>query len=100
MRKGDVRLCDSQLFKRCVTPHQKVRMSKVAYQRMLVGGLELVKCAKRCNTIGPSQKRQPFNFIQEKFNEIFFGMCTVQCGSMEAKALSLVLRTAGSEHRQ
>ena len=27
-------------------------------------------------------------------------MCTVQCGSMEAKALSFVLHTAGSEHHQ
>ena len=25
-------------------------------------------------------------------------MCTAQCGSMEAKALSFVLRAAGSEH--
>ena len=56
-------------------------MSKVAYHRMLVEGLKVVKCAKRCKTIGPSQKRQPFNFIREKCNE-----------------KRLVLHTAGSEH--
>ena len=27
-------------------------------------------------------------------------MCAVQCGSIEAKALSFVLHTAGSEHHQ
>ena len=27
-------------------------------------------------------------------------MCTAQCGSMEAKALSFVLRAAGSEHHK
>ena len=27
-------------------------------------------------------------------------MCTVQCGSMEAKALSFVLHTVGSERHQ
>ena len=27
--------------------HQKVGMSNVAYHRMLVGGLDVVKCAKR-----------------------------------------------------
>ena len=35
-----------------------------------------------------------------KRNEIVFSssMCTVQCGSMEAKALSFVLHVVGSEH--
>ena len=45
--------------------HQKVGMSKVAYHRMLVGGLDVVKRAKRWNTIGPSQKRQPFKGTKE-----------------------------------
>ena len=75
-------------------------MSKVAYHRMLVGGLDVVKRAKRWNTIGPSQKRQPFKGARKKCNEIVLSMCTAQCGSMEAKALSFVLRAAGSEHHQ
>ena len=78
--------------------HQKVGMSKVAYHRMLVGGLDVVKRAKRWNTIGPSQKRRPFKGTRKKCNEIVLSMCTAQCGSMEAKALSFVLRAAGSEH--
>ena len=80
--------------------HQKVGMSKVAYHRMLVGGLDVVKRAKRWNTIGPSQKRQPFKGARKKCDEIVLSMCTAQCGSMEAKALSFVLRAAGSEHHQ
>ena len=59
VREGDVRLCDSQFFKTRANPHRKPGMSKVAYHRMLVGGLEVVKRAKRWNTIGPSQKQQP-----------------------------------------
>ena len=78
--------------------HQKVGMSKVAYHRMRVGGLDVVKRGKRSNTIGPSQKRQPFKGTRRKCNEIVLSMCTAQCGSMEAKALSFVLRAAGSEH--
>ncbi len=83
----------------CHSERQKVGMSKVAYHRMLVGGLEVVKCAKRWNTIGPYQKRQPFNFIREKCIELVYGMCTVQCGSMEANAPSLVLHTVGIHHQ-
>ena len=78
--------------------HQKVGMSKVAYHRMLVGGLDVVKRAKPWNTIRPSQKRQPFKGARKKCNEIVLSMCAAQCGSMEAKALSFVLRAAGSEH--
>ena len=76
--------------------HQKVGMSKVAYHRMLVGvgGLDVVKRAKRWNMIGPSQKRQPFKGARKKCNEIVLSMCTAQCGSMEAKALSFVLHAA------
>ena len=40
-------LCDSQAFKTRAIPRQKLGMSKVAYNRMLVGGLEVVKCAIR-----------------------------------------------------
>ena len=36
--------------------------------------------------------------VLEKRNEIVFSMCSVQCGSMEAKALSFVLRTPHCEH--
>ena len=38
----------------------------------------------------------------EGTHEVVFSssMCTVQCGSMEAKALSLVLHAVGSEHQQ
>ena len=79
---------------------QKVGMSKVAYRRMLVGGLDVVKRAKRWNMIGPSQKRQPFKGTRKTCNEIVLSMCTVQCGSMEAKALSFDLRAAGSEHHK
>ena len=50
---------------------------------------DVVKRAKRWNTIGPSQNRQPFNYVGDKCNEIVFSMCSVQCGSMEAKPLSL-----------
>ena len=57
---------------------------------MRVEGLEVVKSGKRLKTIG-----QPLNFIRKKCNEI-----AVQCGGMEAKALSCVLQTAGSEHHQ
>ena len=47
VRKSNVRLlCLSQFFKTRVTPHPKIGMSKVAYHRMFVGGLEVVKCAK------------------------------------------------------
>ena len=45
VRKGNVRSCDSHSSKRM--SHQKVGMSKVAYHRMLVGGLDVVKRAKR-----------------------------------------------------
>ena len=38
------------------------------------------------------------NYVREECHEIVFGMCSVQCGSMEAKALSHVLHTAGCEH--
>ena len=64
--------------------HQKVGMSKVAYHRMLVGGLDVMK---RANAE-----------TREKCNEIVLSMCTALCGSMEAKALSFVLRAASSEH--
>ena len=37
---------------------------------------------------------------REKCNKIVLSMCTAQCGSMEAKALSFVLRAAGREHHQ
>ena len=72
----------------------------MAYHRMLVGGLDEVKRAKRWNMIGPSQKRQPFKFIRKKCNEIVLSMCTAQCGTMEAKALSFILHAAGSEHHR
>ena len=45
-------------------------------------------------------KRQPFKGAREKCNEIALSMCTAQCGSMESKALSFVLRAAGSEHHK
>ena len=32
--------------------------------------------------------------------ESVYSMCRVQCGSMEGKALSFVLRTVGSKHHQ
>ena len=38
--------------------------------------------------------------LEAECNEIVFGMCSVERGSMEAKALSFVLQTAGSEHHQ
>ena len=74
--------------------------TKVAYHRMLVGGLDVVKRRKRLNTIVPSQKRQLFKFIRNKCNEIVLTMCTAQRGSMEAKGLSFVLHAAGSGHHK
>ena len=58
-------LCSSQTAGRSC----EVGMSKVAYHRMLVGGLDVVKRGKRWNTIGPSQKRQPFKRARKKCNE-------------------------------
>ena len=55
---------------------------------------------QRLNAIGPSQKRQLYTFILEKYNEIVYSMCTMQCGRMEAKALSFDLHTVGGEHHQ
>ena len=87
--KGDVRVCDSQSFKTHVTAQQKVGMSKAAYHRRLVEGLEVAKRPKRWNTIEPSKWR-PFNFIRRKCKEIVLSMCTVQCVSMEDNALSFI----------
>ena len=50
------------------------------------------KCASH-QPPGPSQTRQT-NAMKLPC------MCTLQCGSMEAKALNLVLHTAGSKHHQ
>ena len=47
---------------------------------------------------GAIPKRQPFKGTQKKCNQMVPSMCTAKCGSMEAKALSFVLRAAGSEH--
>lgn len=62
-------------FKTHATPHQKGGVSKVPYHRM--------PYHRRWNTTGPSH-------IREKCNEI---MRKVQSGSMEGKALSVVLQT-------
>ena len=46
VRKGNVRSCVTHNSSKRMS-HQKVGMSKVAYHRMLVGGLDVVKRAKR-----------------------------------------------------
>ena len=56
-------MCEREISKRM--SHHKVGMSKVAYHRLLVEGLDVVKRAKRWNTIGPSQKRQLFKGAKE-----------------------------------
>ena len=79
---------DSQFFKTHVTPKGwdvKSGIPQNACWRLGCG-----EACKRWNTIGPSQKPQLFKGARKKCNEIVLSMCTVQCGSMEAKALSFV----------
>ena len=86
---------DSQFFETHVTPKGwdvKGGIPQDACWRLGCG-----EACKRWNTIGPSQKPQPFKGAREKCNEIALSMCTAQCGSMEAKAWSFVLRAARSE---
>ena len=89
---------DSQFFKTHVTP--KGWDVKGAIPQNACWRLGCGEACKRWSTIGPSQKPQPFKGVREKCNEIALSMCTAQCGSMEAKALSFVLRAASSEHYQ
>ena len=85
-------LCESETSKRM--SHQKVGMSKVAYHRLLVGGLDVVKRGKRWNTIGPSQKRHRFKGAKEMM-KLSFACAQRSVVAWKRKALSFVLRAAG-----
>ena len=83
--KGAVRLCDSQFLTNCMSLHTKLMLGMPFFtrHRILVEGLETVKCGKRWKAMGPSPKT--FNFIYERNAMKLPSMCAVQCGGMEAK---------------
>ena len=97
-RKGFFRSGDLQFFKTHVTPKGwdvKGGIPQTACWRLGCG--EARQMLKHDRAI---PKRQPFKGTQKKCNQMVLSMCTAQCGSTEAKALSFVLRAAGSEHHK
>ena len=86
--------CDSQFFKTHV----------ISNGWDVKGGIPQNACWRlgcgEARQTPPSQKRHPLKGARKKCNEIVLSMCTAQCASMEAKALSFVLRAAGSEHHK
>ena len=96
MRKGNARSCGSQFFKTHVTPKGWDVQGGIPQNACWRLG-----CGEACQTLKHDKaipKRQPFKGARKKCNEIVLSMRLAQCGSMEAKALSFVLRAAGSEH--
>ena len=85
MRKGNVRSCDSHFFKTHVTPKGWD----------VKGGIPQNACWR----LGCGEARQTLKHDRAiPKTTAVLSMCTAQCGSMEAKALSFVLCAAGSEH--
>ena len=95
MRKGNARSCGLQFFKTHVTPKGWDVQGGIPQNACWRLG-----CGEACQTLKHDKAIPKTTAVQgrTKCNEIALSMCAAQCGSMEAKALSFVLRAAGSEH--